>query len=90
VRSEPDYFVPESLSEQPNARYSLLRGLAISPREYEILALIAEGLADKEIAERAGISRFTVNKHVRSLLLKLEANSRTHAAVKALKLGLID
>jgi len=54
------------------------------------MILMAEGLADKEIAERLGISRFTVNRHVRSLLLKLDATSRTQAAVKALKLGLID
>ena len=71
-------------------RSSLIDQLAISPREYEILTLVAEGLADKQIAARVGISRFTVNKHVGSLLLKLEAASRTHAAVKALKLGLID
>ena len=90
MRTEPNYYAPEPLSGQSNIRYDLIRDLAISPREHEILALIAQGLADKEIAEVAGISRFTVNKHVRSLLCKLEAVSRTHAAVKALKLGLID
>ena len=87
---EPNYYAPEPLSGQSNNRYDLIRGLAISPREHEVLTLIAEGLADKEIAEATGISRFTVNKHVRSLLCKLEAVSRTQAAVKALKLGLID
>jgi len=80
----------ELLLEEPDSRSSLLRRLAISSREYEIMILMAEGLADKESAERLGISQFTVNRHVRSLLLKLDATSRTQAAVKALKLGLID
>jgi DNA-binding NarL/FixJ family response regulator len=90
VRSEPDYSVAEPLSGQLNTRRSLISRLAVSRREYQILMLIADGLADKEIAERVGISRFTVNKHVCSLLLKLQATSRTQAAVRAWKLGLID
>ena len=90
VQIEPDYRIAGPLSGQTDTRRTLISGLTLTSREYEILVLLADGLADKEIAEIACISRFTVNKHVGSLLLKLDAASRTHAAVKALKLGLID
>ena len=61
----------------------------LTEREYQVLTLIVEGLSDKEIAVPLGISRFTVNKHVRAVMCKMEASSRTEAAVRAIRIGLV-
>jgi two-component system nitrate/nitrite response regulator NarL len=61
----------------------------LSEREAEVLSLVAEGLANKEIAARLGISEHTVRFHVRALLGKLGTQNRTEAVVRALRLGLI-
>ena len=61
----------------------------LSTRENEVLVLIAEGLSDKEIALNLGMSPYTVNKHVCAILRKLGVASRTQAAVRALRFGLI-
>jgi|YNPNPStandDraft_1061719.scaffolds.fasta_scaffold19539_3 two-component system nitrate/nitrite response regulator NarL len=62
---------------------------AITPREREVLQLLAEGLPNKAIAQRLGISEHTVKYHVNALLGKLDAQSRTEAVVRATRLGLI-
>jgi DNA-binding NarL/FixJ family response regulator len=54
--------------------------VGISAREEEVLALLAEGLTDREIAERLGISPRTVETHVGSLLSKLGVRNRAQAA----------
>lgn len=61
----------------------------ITPREREVLQLLAEGLPNKAIAQRLGISEHTVKYHVNALLGKLDAQSRTEAVVRATRLGLI-
>lgn len=53
-------------------------GLGITAREADVLSLVVEGLANKEIATRLGVSARTVEKHVEALLRKLEARSRAH------------
>jgi DNA-binding NarL/FixJ family response regulator len=62
---------------------------ALTPRELEVLQLLAEGLANKAIALRLGISDHTVKFHVNAILGKLDAQSRTEAVVRATRLGLI-
>jgi len=62
---------------------------ALSAREVEVLALMAQGLANKNIAGRLGISQHTVKFHVSSILSKLGASSRTEAVTKGLKDGLL-
>jgi DNA-binding NarL/FixJ family response regulator len=52
----------------------------ISPREEEVLALLADGMTDREIADRLGISPRTVETHVGSLLNKLSVRNRAQAA----------
>ena len=52
----------------------------MSAREEEVLALLADGLTDREIAERLGISPRTVETHVGSLLSKLGVRNRAQAA----------
>jgi len=58
-------------------------------REFTVLQLLADGVADKEIAERLGVSIFTINKHVGNILAKMHAASRTEAAVRAQREGLL-
>jgi len=61
----------------------------LSPRELEVLQMMAEGLANKEIAWRMGISEHTVKFHVASILNRLDAGSRTQAVSMGLRRGLI-
>jgi NarL family two-component system response regulator YdfI len=62
---------------------------ALTPREVEILGLMAEGLVNKTIAARLGISEHTVKTHVTSLFAKLEVSTRAEAVASAARLGLI-
>ena len=61
----------------------------LTPRELEALRLLADGLPNKAIASRLGISEHTVKFHVNSILGKLSAQSRTEAVTIAARLGLI-
>jgi DNA-binding NarL/FixJ family response regulator len=63
---------------------------ALTPAEIRVLRLIAEGNANKEIAERLSVSEETVKGQVRNILSKLGANDRTHAAMIGLKRGIIE
>jgi len=62
----------------------------LSDRESEILDLIAKGLRNKEIARDLGIAEKTVKNHVSNILKALQVNSRTEAAMKALKSKIVD
>jgi DNA-binding NarL/FixJ family response regulator len=59
----------------------------LSPREYEVLALLAKGALYKEIANQLGIGLGTVRTHQRRIYEKLHVQSRTEAAVKFLRMG---
>lgn len=61
----------------------------LTPRETEILRLIADGVANAEIAHRLSLGLGTVKGHIRDILEKLSAADRTQAAVVALRRGLI-
>ena len=61
----------------------------LTERETEVLRLLAEGKANKEIARKLGISEQTVKSHVHSLLAKLGMLSRTQAALYAARIGLV-
>jgi two-component system nitrate/nitrite response regulator NarL len=61
----------------------------LTPRELEVLQLVAEGLANRAIAQRLGISEHTIKFHVNAIMGKLGAQSRTAAVVRATRLGLI-
>ncbi len=61
----------------------------LTPRELEVLRLLADGLPNKAIARHLGISEHTVKFHVNAILGKLGAGSRTEAVVRATRLGLI-
>ena len=61
----------------------------LTPREIEVLGMLAEGLANKNIAARLGISEHTVKTHVASILTKLDAFSRAEAVAIGARQGLI-
>jgi DNA-binding NarL/FixJ family response regulator len=61
----------------------------LSPREQEILRLVADGCRDREIAERLFLSHHTVANHVRNILAKLGAQTRAAAITRALREGLL-
>jgi DNA-binding NarL/FixJ family response regulator len=62
----------------------------LTPREGEVLRLLADGLSDKEIAERLYIGSGTARSHVVSILGKLRVHSRLQALVFAVRYGLVD
>jgi two-component system nitrate/nitrite response regulator NarL len=61
----------------------------LTPRELEVLQLLAQGLSNRRIAERLGISEHTAKFHVNAIVGKLGAQTRTDAAVRAQRLGLV-
>lgn len=62
----------------------------LTPRERDVLLLLAEGASNKAIARRLGISVHTAKFHVGSLLEKLDASGRTDAVTHAARLGVIN
>lgn len=62
----------------------------LTEREEEVLALLAEGLSNKEIAARLTLSEGTIKNHVSNILGKLHANDRTQAVLTAIRRGLVD
>jgi DNA-binding CsgD family transcriptional regulator len=74
---------PFSLNQQR------LRELGVTPRELEILALIAKGMSNREIAEKLFVSENTVKTHSSRLFEKLSAKRRTQAVQIGKELGLI-
>jgi len=63
---------------------------SLTPAEISVLRLIADGNANKQIADRLSISEETVKSRVKNILSKLDANDRTHAVTIAVKRGIID
>jgi DNA-binding NarL/FixJ family response regulator len=62
---------------------------ALTPREIEVLQLLAEGLTNQQAGARLGLSARTVKTHVQNLLVKLDVPDRTGAVARAFRLGLI-
>lgn len=79
-------FIPAEVSQQLNGFFP---ELALTPREVEVLTLIARGFGNKEVADVLGTAAGTVKAHVQSILSKLGANDRTHAVTIALRRGII-
>jgi DNA-binding CsgD family transcriptional regulator len=65
-------------------------GIDLTPRERDVLALMAEGASNKSIAKQLGISVHTAKFHVGSLLDKLDATGRTDAVAHAARRGVIN
>jgi DNA-binding CsgD family transcriptional regulator len=82
---EPDLLIVAALGAaiEPEA------SIALTARELEVLALLAEGASNKLIGRRLGISAHTAKYHVASLLEKLDAVSRADAVAHAARIGVI-
>ncbi len=63
-------------------------GVDLSPREREVLGLVARGLANKEVAAKLGLSEYTVRNHLRNVLEKLHLRNRVEAAAYAFQRGM--
>jgi DNA-binding NarL/FixJ family response regulator len=77
----------------PEASYEIAEHAtddALTPAEINVLRLIAAGNANKQIADQLSITEETVKSRVKSILSKLGANDRTHAAMIGLKRGIIE
>jgi DNA-binding NarL/FixJ family response regulator len=68
---------------------SSARAERLTPREREVLELLGQGLSNRQIAQRLGISEHTAKFHVGSLSGKLGASSRTEAVSRGIRRGLI-
>jgi DNA-binding NarL/FixJ family response regulator len=80
-------------SLSPEASYEIAQHAtddALTPAEIAVLRLIAAGNANKQIADQLSITEETVKSRVKSILSKLGANDRTHAAIIGLKRGIIE
>ena len=62
---------------------------SLTERQMKILKLVSQGFSSKEIAEKLGISYYTVTTHIKNIYNKLQVNSRTEALHEAIKLGLL-
>ena len=62
----------------------------LTPREHEVLTLLADGLPNRDIAARLGVSEHTVKFHLGAIFGKLGASTRTEAVQKGLKSGVIE
>jgi len=81
-----DLLIPPANGVEPEREPTLE---TLTKREVEVLALMAQGLANKNIADRLNISEHTVKFHVSSILSKLAALSRTDAVTKGMRAGLL-
>lgn len=73
----------------PPAGASSLSGAGLTPRELEVLGLVARGMDNPDIAKTLYLSQHTVKNHVSSILVKLQVENRIQAAVRAVRGGLV-
>src|SRR6202163_694030 len=78
--------MPPEVAERLSAYFP---EIALTPREVEVLALVAKGLANKEIADQLGAASGTIKMHVQNIIGKLEAGDRTHAVTIAFQRGIL-
>jgi DNA-binding NarL/FixJ family response regulator len=74
---------------EPDTVEAMLTGGELTPRELEVLELLARGLDNSEIARALYLSRHTVKNHVSSILIKLQVENRVQAAVRAVRSGMV-
>ena len=79
-------YLPPAVAERLAERAAFQ---ALTVRELEILALVARGLSNKDIARVLAANEFTVKAHVRNILAKLGVETRTEAAILAVQRGLV-
>lgn len=80
-----DQYLPPEISTRMNGRVLS----QLSPRESQVLRLVAKGLSNKEIGSVLDVAEGTVKLHVKSILSKLQVSDRTQAIIAAVKRGII-
>jgi DNA-binding NarL/FixJ family response regulator len=83
-----DATLPEALLRPPPAAVTRMAE-SLTPRELEVLQLLAQGLSNKVIGDRLGVTEHTAKFHVNAILGKLGTQTRTEAVVVAARMGLI-
>ena len=86
VVNSGERYVPKDIAKR---LFEAIGREELSPRELEVLVLVARGCTNKEVAQKLFISDKTVRNHVTSCLLKLQAKDRTEAVTRAIERGLI-
>jgi DNA-binding NarL/FixJ family response regulator len=84
-----DVLAPDDSEGAVRTHHANTLAAPLTPREREVLALLAEGLANKAIAPRLGITEHTVKAHVAAIYDKLHAGNRAEAVVAAARQGLL-
>ena len=79
-------YIPQEVSEQ---LIGFFPEVALTPREVEVLTLVARGLGNREVGDKLGTAPGTIKAHVQSILSKLGAKDRTHAVTLGLRRGII-
>jgi len=85
----PHYLAKQAGSADGEASDAELLARQLTPREIEVLQLLAEGAASQEIADRLAVSPNTVRTHVQGILTKLQVHSRLEAAAFAVRHALV-
>ena len=80
----------ETKANHISIRFGLTKPIELTPREMDVIRLVAEGLSNKEIGQTLSISPRTVNFHLDNLFAKLGVRSRTEAAIFAMRQGWIE
>lgn len=78
------------LAPELTRRLAAGRQEQLTARERDVLALVAQGLGNRDVARRLGIAEETVKSYLSNVLQKLQASDRTHAVVIALRRGMLD
>jgi len=73
-----------------NAGTDVREGISFSPREIEIIKLLAGGASTTEAAVKLYLSEYTVRDYISTIMKRLNAKNRTEVAVKAIRMGLIE
>lgn len=86
---DPDYFIAaiDDINERKRVQDQIQ---SLTPREREVLQLLAQGQTNREVGESLNFSASTVKLHVRRICEKLEVSGRTEAAARAVELGLAE
>ncbi len=79
-------YIPQEVTNQLNGFFP---EVALTPREVDVLSLVARGLGNKEVGDVLGTASGTVKAHMQSILGKLGAKDRTHAVTLGLRRGII-
>ncbi|HJS97146.1 MAG TPA: response regulator transcription factor [Solirubrobacteraceae bacterium] len=74
---------------EPSHRAAAVAGTELTPREHEVLELLARGMGNPDIALALYLSEHTVKNHVSSILAKLQVENRIQAAVRAVRAGIV-